>query len=146
MFWGAITIDGVLELQRCEERMNAVNYISILEAANIFTIANFNMVFMDDNAPIHRANAVKQWMLQYHVPSIDWPPYSPDINPIENVWAIIKNQLRRLSPAPTSLEEVAQKFVSMWNALPLDLLRKLYDGMPNRVCKCIVAKGHPIHY
>ena len=54
-------------------------------------------IFQDDGAPVHTANFVKAWKrkngintlpCRYHPPPP--PPYSPDLNPIENCWAVIK--------------------------------------------------------
>ena len=41
--------------------------------------------FMHDNASIHTAQKVKDWFEDQRIPVLDWPPYSPDMNPIEHV-------------------------------------------------------------
>jgi len=38
------------------------------------------MEFMQDNAPIHTANIIKNWFDEHGIPLVDWPPYSPDLN------------------------------------------------------------------
>jgi transposase len=45
---------------------------------------------MQDNASIHTAKKVKQFFEENAIPLLDWAPYSPDINPIEHVWAKMK--------------------------------------------------------
>jgi transposase len=40
------------------------------------------LVFMQDNAPIHKARTVCRWFEDLAIPLLDWPPYSPDLNPI----------------------------------------------------------------
>lgn len=126
--------------------MTAADYIGILEESAVSAVASFGKQFMDDNAPIHRSSSVKQWMHDNGVPSINWPPYSPDLNPIENIWGILKRRLRRSTPAPTTVEEVAHKFEQTWNGLSVCTLHKLYDGMPARVHSCILKKRFPIRY
>jgi transposase len=69
---------------------------------------------------------------------------SPDLNPIENVWAIMKQRLNK--KRPKSLEELDQVIQQIWESIEIDILRKLYESMPSRVRKCIKAKGHPIKY
>jgi transposase len=39
---------------------------------------------MQDNASIHTVKTVKDWFQENGVRTIDWPPYSLDLNPIEN--------------------------------------------------------------
>src|SRR5204862_6870247 len=64
------------------------------------------LIFVHDNAPIHTANAVKKWFEEMDIPFTDWPPYSPDLNPIENAWALLKKKVLEMHP---ELEHVTGK-------------------------------------
>jgi transposase len=50
------------------------------------------MTFMQDNAPLYTAKRVSKWFQERAIPVLDWPPYSPDLNLIEPVWAEMKKQ------------------------------------------------------
>jgi transposase len=54
------------------------------------------MVFMQDNAPCHKALIVTQFFDENNIKTLDWSAQSPDINPIENLWAFIKKRRKKI--------------------------------------------------
>ncbi|RFU26796.1 hypothetical protein B7463_g9544, partial [Scytalidium lignicola] len=67
----------------------ANSYLEVLED-QLPKIWEPGLIFMQDNAPIHCANKTKKWFEDMAIPLTDWPPYSPDLNPIEHVWWHLK--------------------------------------------------------
>ena len=53
-------------------------------------IAN-NFLLMDDNARLHRAALVTDYLEGERIQRMEWPAYSPDLNPIEQVWNRIEH-------------------------------------------------------
>ena len=98
MVWGCISCDGIGTLAKVDGRMKGVDYIVL--SANLLPYMQSmgpEFIFMDDNAPCHRARAVLQWMSNNSLRRM-WPPQSPDLNPIEHVWDILADKLEQYKP------------------------------------------------
>ncbi|GFX59632.1 dendritic arbor reduction protein 1 [Trichonephila clavipes] len=56
-------------------------------------------LFMDDNARPHRANIVDECLQSEDITRMDWSAYSPDLNPIENVWDMLGRRIAAHLPS-----------------------------------------------
>ncbi len=61
-------------------------------ADQLFKDAHF--IFQQDLAPAHTAKSTKSWLNNHGVGVLDWPANSPDLNPTENIWSIVKRKMR----------------------------------------------------
>jgi hypothetical protein len=91
MVWAAIWGKNRSDLVRLErdfeakkQGYTATSYIALLDKV-MPTIWEPGLTFMHDNAPIHSAKKVTKWLQDNAIPSMEWPPYSPDLNPIEHM-------------------------------------------------------------
>ena len=104
--------------------------------------------FQQDNASIHTAKAVESFLLEHKVSILEWPPYSPDLNPIEHVWNLLKRRLFKLFPYLFDLkqnladiEEFKECLQKAWATITQEEIRDLIDSMPRRLAAVIEAKG-----
>ena len=106
-----------------------------------------DFIFQHDNAPCHRATTVTDWFKEQsdrNIEILQWPANSPDLNPIENIWAWLDKQLAKVEPK--SLEELEAAIKAALDSIPLDMIRNLYILMPERMKLCINAKGGATRY
>ncbi|GFU34107.1 DDE_3 domain-containing protein [Trichonephila clavipes] len=70
--------------------------------------------FMDDNAHPHRANIVHECLQSEDITRMDWPAYSPDLNPIEHVWYVLGRRIAAHQTSPTCLPELRRTLLDEW--------------------------------
>ena len=57
-----------------------------------------NIVFQHDNHPKHTAHIVKNWLNKPGIERLNWPPFSPDMNPIEHSWDEVERRMKKHQP------------------------------------------------
>ncbi|UYV81325.1 hypothetical protein LAZ67_20000775 [Cordylochernes scorpioides] len=142
MVWGAIAYDSRSPLLRIQGTMTAQRYVDdVLRPVTLPYLQGVpNALYQQDNARPHTAR-ISQQALQ-DVQMLPWPPYSPDLSPIEHVWDIIGRRLHAL-PQPRSEDELWQMVEREWRAIPQDAIRTLIDSLPRRVAACIAVRAQP---
>ena len=148
MVWGAMSSAGVGPLCFLRVTVNAVVYQEILEnfmlpsAERLFGDAEF--VFQQDLAPAHSAKSTAVWFADHHIDVLPWPSNSPDLNPIENLWGIVKKKMTSLRPS--NLAELKAAIETTWASIKPQQCHRLITSMPRRIQAVIDAKGAPTKY
>ncbi len=82
MVWGCRSAYGMGSLHVLEGTMNSERYIKVLEQ---HMLPSRRRVFQQDNAKPHTAAIITAWLRSRRVWVVNWPAYSPDLSPIENI-------------------------------------------------------------
>ena len=150
MFWGAICSKGPIALSRIDGTMTGPKYIATLNRFLVPFLENQPLSmcyqFQHDNAPCHTAQITKRFLADNSIEVLpNWPPYSPDLNVIENLWAFLKNKVRRESV--TTREDLEARVMEIWRSSEVkELCERLVTSMPRRIAGCIANKGGYIKY
>jgi transposase len=127
--------------------VTARRYIDILEE-HLESILSNDSLFMHDNARIHQAIIVQDWFAERDIDVLDWPPYSPDMNPIENLWKLLKAKIIELYPELITMNDnnstkafLIRAAKEAWLLLEEDLLNSLAEGMQKRIDALKAAGG-----
>ena len=160
MIWGAFGGSGRSNLyllnrdfESKKHGYSAASYIKVLDH-NLISIWEPGLLFMQDNAPIHKVKKSKLWFQEMGIEVMEWPPYSSDLNPIENLWALLKKEVYKVYPdldllqgkgdeAETQLFQILQR---AWMNIRKQIIDGLISSMPRRCAAVIKAKGWHTKY
>ena len=99
---------------------------------------------LHDNDKRHYAPAPQKVIHDYGITQLDFPPYSPDLNPIENLWAEVQ---KRMEGKPAANKAQLKKLLTdTWAETKPDYCRKLARSMPHRIAQCIERQGAYTEY
>lgn len=146
--WACFSRNGLGNIAIFTDNLNANNLRKIFSAhltqsyRQLFPSGSWWLLF--DNDPKHRSDVMENWLFCHGIECIDFPPYSPDLNPIENLWNDLKRRVEKHNAS--SIEELKQYLIIEWQATSTDFIANLSDSMPRR-CKAVIAnKGHLTRY
>jgi transposase len=158
MFWGAFSYSNRTALTPLLGDPNSARggvtgaIIKACLEEQLPTIASPGSIFQQDNARTHTARVVQQWLRPWAeengIELLDFPPYSPDLNPIENLWKLLKEAIQKHHPElntalsnNNSLQRLSEAAVEAWEALEDNILHRLVDSMNRRLQAVIRARG-----
>ena len=98
-------------------------------------------IFQQEGAPAHHSKKSQEWLKNKNLLGKGYLARQlADLNPIENVWTIMKTDMDTMAP-PHNLKMLEDNIKLAWSRLSPGILENLYNGMPNRVKRCIKLHG-----
>lgn len=147
MIWGAISLERLWQMFIFDEggingqryRDEVLPIVNEIRLNYIVENDGIEPIFMQDNASSHKAYATIELLQSMELTVIDWPANSPDLNPIENVWSILKGRIGK--HFPKTKEEVKAAIEIEWNRLKKEDVFACVQSMSERCQAVINAEG-----
>ena len=129
--------------------MNKEWYQHILQEQLLPTIqkqfGDEQCLFEHDGAPCRKAKVISKLLGEQNIDILcPWPGNSPDLNPIENLWSMLKRQVDKQKP--TNVDKLQALIMQEWAAISQDVAQKLIDSMPGRIAEDLKKKGQHCKY
>ncbi|KAG1627282.1 hypothetical protein G6F44_012226 [Rhizopus delemar] len=119
----------------------------MLSSLEEYDMSKDDIIFQHDNNPKHTSRLTQKWFVYNKVQLLDWTAYSPDLNPIENLWDYLKVRLYAYETAPLSMKELFERVADIWyNEITKEYCEQLVCIMPQRLQLALKEKGGEINY
>ena len=142
MVWGGVGPNGYrTDLLLCPPRMNAISYAQLLSDNHVLEKISESIpcfFWQQDGAPPHKA-CFEAFKKACDGRVVDWPACSPDLSPIEQIWSIIKKQLR--GKKFKTKEELFNAIRQAWLGIPNKIIENLISSLPSRCQVCLNHNG-----
>lgn len=153
MVWSIICGKGPGRLHLVDGIMNGTKYLDVLKARLVpqirdwYGAADRDFTFMQDSAPCHTAKLVmKSLKDDLKIRVLPWPGNSPDLNPLENLWELVKRKVAMDNP--TTKKDLITSIIRHWHRdnTTEEYIVSLISSMPRRIAACIKARGGHTKY
>ena len=148
MVWGCFGMGG-LRLEITEGRMDAEKYKTLLEQQllpYVNDLGGEGYIFQQDNAPIHTSTATLQWLRANRINLLDWAALSPDLNLMENAWAMMVRSIYGGGKQYKSVNQLKNAILAYADVVDYVALQNLYNQVRDRLIEVVKLHGGPTNY
>lgn len=151
MIWGMICANGLFSFKVLHGNQNSLKYIETIKNHAIRCIKlnlGPDFIFQQDNCPCHTSRETLNFFKANNINLLDWPPYSPDINLIENVWPIL-SKLVYQDGHPKNIKDLIMKIelgAKIINETKREDIMNIYKSFLHRLCDLIETRGNHLNY
>jgi transposase len=146
--WGCICADGLGHAELYEGTLDAAHYqrilaLNLVKSAHTFWPTGL-WYYQQDNASPHTAGTSRTWFHNHGITVLDFPPYSGDLSPAENLWHDLKRRV--YAHHPQTMEELEHWIIHEWQETEFNFCKHTCLNMPHRLQLVLANKGHKIKY
>jgi len=147
--WACFAASGCGYMHIFNENMDGKLFCKIIKnnlaaSADLILPPGQQRYFLMDNAKTHKSERAKEIIHNASFITLDFPPYSPDLNPIENLWSILARRVEQRTCE--TVEELQDVIADEWDRVEPETLQKLAHSMPTRCQAVIDAAGWHTKY
>lgn len=150
MIWGGLSSEARTELVIVDNRLNAARYVEEILQDHVQPYSGFighdQFILMHDNARPHVARCVEEYLQEVGIQKLEWPARSPDLNPIEHIWDMLKRKIKAGSHPPQTLNELRNAALAAWEGIPQVDIKNIIQSLPDRMQAVIRARGGNTRY
>jgi DDE superfamily endonuclease/Transposase len=130
-----------LELFPGDTRLGSQQYVAMCLQPNLALLRH--TTFQEDNARAHTAVHTQAWLAANNVTTLpNWPAFSPDLSPIENIWSILKREVSRR--APFGYDELRRFVREEFDNIPPSVINNLVASFEKRLRAVVRARGNQV--
>ena len=148
MVWGCFNYQKQGSLHFIDGIMDGKMYKDILQEHLVSSASKMGLrrsfIFQQDNDPEHTCNLVKKFINQSKINVLEWPPQSPDLNPIEHLWDEMDRKVKKSQR--TSMKVFKNALKQTWDEIDSATLQNLVNSIPKRLKEVIKNRGYATKY
>ena len=148
--WGCFSEKGFGQIYCFRNNLNADQLCHIYKhtllpsATTFFGKDNDKWILQEDNDPKHLSGKAQKWKIDNQINRLSWPSQSPDLNPMENVWSVLKANVG--NHKPTSAKDLIRVIKKEWKALDPIFAKNLVISMQNCISLLLANEGDHFLY
>ena len=106
-----------------------------------------NLILQQNNARPHVARVCQDFLANNNIAPLAWPPYSPDLTPIEHMWDELDRRVRKRRnsppppPPPATLAQLRNALIDEWNNIPMRTVNALVNSIQRRIRAATQQEG-----
>ena len=142
MVWGGIAHGIKSQLIIVAGNMTAARYRNeILRPVAVLLVQQRNLILQQDNARPHVARVCQDFLANNYIAPLAWPPYSPDLTPIDHMWDELDRRVRKRRNPPATLAQLKNALIDEWNNIRMRTVNALVNSIQRRIRTAMATRG-----